>query len=73
MMTEPLVLVTMPQTILISVVFARAIRAEQAEDLTFVDLEIDGLERLKSAGVGLRQFIDADDGLHGDGSYIHRP
>jgi hypothetical protein len=32
-------------------------------------LEINRLERLKTACVGLRQFTDVDDGLHCDGSY----
>jgi len=37
---------------------ARAIGAEQGEDLALVDVEIDGLQRLQPALVGLAEAAD---------------
>ena len=40
---------------------AGAVRPEQSEDLAFLDVEIDILERLEARGVGLRHVLDGDD------------
>ena len=40
---------------------------KQAKDLTTVDFEVHGFERLESSSVGLRQICDSDDWLHGAG------
>src|ERR1051325_12182649 len=37
---------------------ARAVRAEQREDLAAADVEVDALERLEAGGVGLGQVRD---------------
>jgi hypothetical protein len=62
--TVPVVALTMPQTMLISVVLAGPVGAEEREDLAAPDLQIDILERLEAGGVGLREIRDRDDGLH---------
>src|SRR6185436_1416521 len=43
---------------------ARAIRAEQGEDLPAANFEIDILQRLEAGRVFLRQLGDRDDGRH---------
>ena len=59
--TRPLLAVTMPQTMLISVVLPAPFGPEQREDLALLDLEIDGLQRAQAGGVDLRYVLDRDD------------
>ena len=56
--TSPPLGLTMPQTILISVVLPAPFGPKQAEDLAPVDLEINILECLEPTGVGLGQAFD---------------
>ena len=58
--TVPVVGVTMPQTMLISVVLPAPFGPEQREDLAAMDVEIDGLQRLKAGRVGFRDIADDD-------------
>jgi len=41
---------------------AGAVRAEQREDLALLDLQVDALQRLAAAGVGLGEALDGEDG-----------
>ena len=62
--TVPALGVTMPQTMLMSVVLPGAVRPEQREDLALADLEVDALQRRQTRGVGLGQLGDGDDRRH---------
>src|SRR5579862_9303373 len=42
---------------------AGAVRSQEREDLAPVDLEVDGLERAHSRGIGLGDLLDGDDRL----------
>ncbi len=44
--------------------FASAVGAEQTEDLTLVNFEVDRLQRLEPAGVGLGETLNGNDGVH---------
>ena len=44
---------------------AGAVRAEQRENLAAPDLQVDVLQRLEAAGVGLREMRDGNGGGHG--------
>jgi hypothetical protein len=43
---------------------AGTVRAEQGEDLSLPDLQIDALQRLVPGSIGLAQVLDGDDRLH---------
>ena len=60
--TVPELALTMPQTMLISVVLPAPFGPEQREDLAAADVEVDVLERLEARGVGLADVADG----HGD-------
>ncbi len=46
---------------------ARAVRAQQGEDLALVDIQCGALQGLYAGGVGLGQVLDRDDGRHAAG------
>src|SRR5579875_79114 len=48
---------------------AGAVRTEQREYLAVLDVEIDVLERLETARIGLAEVPDGDDGGHGGGMH----
>ena len=54
--------VTMPQTMLISVVLPAPFGPEQREDLALADLEVDALQRREARGVGLVEIADGQRG-----------
>ena len=62
--TVPLLGVTIPQTMLMSVVLPAPLGTEQGEDLAPANFEIDVLQRPEARSVGLGQTRNGDDGRH---------
>jgi len=62
--TPPLVALTMPQMMLISVGLAGAVRAEQRENLAVAYLQVDVFKRLEAGGVGFVKMRDGNGGRH---------
>ena len=62
--TLPTVALTMPQTMLISVVLPAPFGPEQGEDLAGADLQVDVVQCDETRLVGLAEALDVDDRLH---------
>ncbi len=67
--TVPLLAVTMPQMMLISVVLPAPLGPSSAKISPAFDVEIDELQGLKARGVGFGDVVDRDDGPHASNTF----
>ena len=69
-LTRPWLALAIPQMMLIKVVSARPVRAEQGEDFALPNFEVDAPQGLEPRGIGLRQIEDGNDRGHGCGYWL---